>query len=298
MNPSLAETIAFLRALEASVARLETAVDGPRPVVLATYGDTQRHPGSTPLLALLLRRYGVPVLIHGPGGGDASTVEDSQDETSEASRRGVAVARSGTLDEAPQAGAAAVRCTTLEILLELGIEPAHGVADAQRIFAQHRIAYVPDALLAPGLAALLACGARLGGGLLAHALASLIDPFAGDGFRVVDVSCPEQWEPMRELLIATRARALLLPAMAGESIAHAQHPLQIETFSGGVGTVCAEKETCQPDDNGTALPGADNAPAIAAWITEVLAGSVPVPASIITQLACCLQGTRRPVVAG
>lgn len=278
---SLAEMIAFVRALEASVARLETAADRPRPAILASYGATREHPGSMPLLALLLRRYGVPVLIHGLGRGDTRAVGGSHAEASDSRQGGAAVAPD----------------TTLELLLELGIEPAHGLADAQRILAQHRIAYVPVTVLAPGLATLLGHGARLGGRSLPATLAPLLDPFGGDGYRVVGLPSPEQTGRMRELLIATRARALLLPATAGESFAQLHHPLQIETFVDGVGTVCAEKEICPPDDENAVLPAADDASATAAWITEVLAGSIPVPPSIITELACCLQGTRRPVVA-
>lgn len=278
---SLAEMIAFMRALDACVGRLEAAADCPRPVILPSYSGARRHPNLTPLLALLLRRYGVPVLIHGPGGGGADSADDPVDEES----------------DIPQDGAAVARTTTLEILLELGIEPARGLADAQRLLTHHRIAYVPATVLAPGLAPLLGYRARLGVRSLAHSLATLIDPFHGDGYRVVGATHPEQLKRMREFLIATRARALLLCGTEGEPFANPRRQMQIETFADGVGTVCAEKGARGPADS-PALPAAIDASTTAAWVMQALAGSIPVPASVIAELACCLQGTRRAVAAG
>ncbi len=64
---SLAEITGFMRALDAHAAGLECPPEGPRPVVLATYHGTSRQANLTALVALLLRRYEVAVLVHGPG---------------------------------------------------------------------------------------------------------------------------------------------------------------------------------------------------------------------------------------
>lgn len=257
---SAAETMAFVRALDGAAGRIDAATESPRPVVLASYEGTLRPAYRLPLLALLLRRYGVPVLIHGPAmdRGDAA-----------AGRRDV----------------------TSEILRELGIEPARDLADAQRLLAQHRVAYVPLTVLAPGLAGLLAAGERLGGPSFAHALVSLVDPFHGDGYRVVAVTPPGSLSQMRELLIATRARALL-HATEERLGADAQDRVRIETFADGAGTVCDDKEI-RGADEGAAHRGAGDAAAIAARIAQMLAGSIPVPSPVIAELACCLQGARR-----
>lgn len=278
---SLAETIAFMRALDAYVGRLEAPADCPLPVILPSYSGTRRHLNLTPLLALLLKRYGVPVLVHGPGGEDGDAADEPDDDE----------------NDAPADSATCGRVTTLAILLELGVEPARSLADAQRLLTQHRIAYMPVDVLAPGLVPLLGYRARLGGRSCAHSLAKLIDPFHGDGYRVIGVTHPEHLQRMREFLIATRARALLLRGTEGEPFANPRGQTQIETFADGAGTLCAERETCSPADL-PVLPAVFDAPAAAAWITQALAGSIPVPASVIAQLACCLQGTRRTVAAG
>ncbi len=280
----MAEAVEALRALDAAVVRFEAAADGPRPVVLACYGGMRHRPDPTLLLALLLRRYGVPVLIHGPG----DVIAGAGDNADDASR---------TQARSTPGTAALPRSRMQEVLLELGIEPARGLADARRLFAQHRIACVPIAVLAPGLTALPGHRARLGGPSFADALVALIDPFHGDGYRVVGVMTPERASRMRTLLTATRARAMLLSAR-DEPGAGPHDCVRIEIFVDGVGTVWGEKgapetEPCDPDD-GTALASVGDATAAAAWIAQVLAGSKPVPAPVIAQLACCLQETRRP----
>ena len=88
------------------------------------------------------------------------------------------------------------------------------------------------------------------------------------------------------------SRGLLLLGTEGEPFANPRRQVQIETFADGVGTVCADTETCSVTRL-PVLPAAIDARTAAAWITQALAGSTPVPAPIIAQLACCLQGTRR-----
>jgi anthranilate phosphoribosyltransferase len=263
---SLVETIAFMRALDAAVARLVASPELPHPVVLPSYNGARRHPNLTALLALLLRRYGVPVVVHGPG----------DDE--------------GHAAAVPPPG----RVTTLAVLRELGFDAASGVADAQRMLERSGLVYIPTAVLAPGLVPLLASRERLGLRSCAHSLVKLIDPFHGDGYRVVSVTHPAYLARMREFLVATGARAMLLRATEGEPYANPQRQVQIETFGSGVATVCAEKEAGALDAAAVAaLPAAKDAASTADWITQALDGAVAVPAPIVAQLACCLQGSRR-----
>lgn len=278
---SLVEMQGFMRALDAHVGRLQAPTDWPRPVILPTYNGARRHPNLTALLALLLKRYGVPVLIHGLGRREAEVASD--------------VARDQATD--PAANTASFgRVKTLDILLELGIEPATSLADAQARLVQNQIVYVPAAVLAPGLAPLLDYRARLGVRSCAHSLVKLIDPFGGDGYRVVCVTHPEYLERMREFLGATHADALLLRGTEGEPFANPRRHTQIEKFVKGIRSVCAEKESgCLAAI--PPLPATIDAPTTAAWIAQALAGEKPVPAPIIAQLACCLEGAHRDVMA-
>lgn len=254
---SVAELNGFMASLRERMARLEAPADGTIPVVLPTYNGARRLPNLTPLLALLLRRYGVPVLLH------------------------------GTADEASDYG----RVATAAILWELGIEAAESVADAQQRLAAESIAYVPIDVLAPGLAALLALRRRIGLRSSAHTLAKLLDPFDGAGFRVVSVTHPDYLARTREYLAATRANALLLRGTEGEPFANPRRQPQLECFAAGAGTIMVEAEpgtlTTLP-----VLPTAIDAPTTAAWIADALAGGEPIPTPILNQVACCMQATR------
>ena len=251
---SLAEKIACMRALDAHVGHLEVGVDRPRPVLLPSYSGLRHEPNLTPLLALLLKRYGVPVLVHGPDDGDVISLSSP----------------GGGENQASLDASTFERVTTLEILLELGVEPARNLPDAQLRLTRQSITYVPTAVLAPGLAPLLGYRERLGVRSYAHSLARLIDPFHGDGYRVVGVAHPECLPRMREFL-------------------------GVDRHADGIGTVCADTETCSVTHL-PVLPAGIDARTTAAWITQALAGSIPVPAPIVTQLACCLQGTRGSMV--
>jgi anthranilate phosphoribosyltransferase len=259
---TVAEMVGFMTALNERVARLDIIADRPRPVVLPTYDGTRRLPNLTAMLALLLRRYGVPVLLHGMTDPDIHFG----------------------------------RVATATVLRELGIGPVASVADAQRRLASEGIAYAPVELLAPELAGLLALRRRMGLGSSAHALAKLIDPFGGAGFRVVSVSHSDYLKRMRQFLVATRADALLLRGTEGEPFANPRRQPQLEWFDGGIAAVLfdaeAGKRTAMP-----ALPSAADAPAIAAWIVAALAGEQPIPSPILNQLACCMHATRRMSVA-
>ena len=250
-----AEIIGFMRAVDAGVVRFAAPRERPHPVVLPSYGGARRQPNLTALLALLLKRFGVPVLIHGVS------------------------------------GAAPGRVTTADILLELGIEPSTSLADAQSRLDCESVAYVPDTVLAPGLARILERCPPLGVDPPAHAFASLIDPFGGDGYRVVGVARADQLPPLREFLAATHANAQLLQGTEGEPVADPCRQPLIETFANGEISVCAELEAGTPAT--PLLPAGTDAPTTAAWIARALSGEEPVPDPLVTQLACCLEAARR-----
>ncbi|HEX6137097.1 MAG TPA: DNA-binding protein YbiB [Casimicrobiaceae bacterium] len=254
---ALAELTGFMAAIEQELTCLEPTADGLRPVVLPSYNGARRLPNLTPLLALLLRRYGVPVLVH------------------------------GMIDEEDSFG----RVTTAGILWELGVEPAASIADAQHRLARDAIAYVPTELLSPALATLLALRQRMGLRSVAHTLAKLIDPFAGAGFRVVAVTHPDYLARMHEFLAATRANALLMRGTEGEPFANPRRQPRLEVFESGAATVFFDAESAPAP---AALPATIDAVTTAAWTAGALAGENPIPQPILNQLACCLHGAQPP----
>lgn len=258
-----AELLGFMTALEARVARFEASDDRPRPVLLPAYGGTRRLPNLTALLALLLRRYGVPVLLHGPG------------------------------DTAGQFG----RVTTAAVLCELGVEPVRSIDEARQRLAHEAIAYVPISLLAPGLDELVALRRRMGLREDFNAIVSLIEPFGGAGFRVIAVSREDELQRMREFLAKTRADALLLRGTEGEPFANPRRQPRLECFVEGAPSVFFEADVGAPSAPAM-LPLAPDAASAAAWIAAALAGEQPVPPPIVNQLACCLLATRRAPTSG
>jgi anthranilate phosphoribosyltransferase len=252
---TVSELTGFMAAIDRQLARLAPpAAASVRPVVLPTYNGARRLPNLTPLLALLLRRYGVPVLLHG-------MVDDENDFG---------------------------RVTTAAILWELGIDPAESLVQAQQRIDRDGIAYVPTPLLSPALASLIALRRRMGVRSVAHTLAKLIDPFGGAGLRVVAVTHPDYVVRMREFLLATKATALLMRGTEGEPFANPRRQSRIEGFAEGVATVLVDAEA-SASALPPALPDAIDAATTAAWIGAALAGEVAIPQPILNQLACCVQ---------
>lgn len=284
---SLAETLGFLEALAPRVARVAPPPERARPVVLASYNGARRGANLTPLVALLLARYGVPVLVHGLAGADRLDRSDADDDGHDSHDAGVGE---------PPGDARYGRVTSAQVLWELGVPPSPTIADAESRLRRSGLAYVSTQLLSPGLARLLATRERIGLRSSAHNLAKLLDPFGGAAVRVVSVSHPEYLRSMREVLEATRADAMLLRGTEGEPFANPTRCPQMELFVRGEVVRCAEAE------EGTvealpALPSSGDAQATAEWIEGTLAGSQAVPAPILQQLGCLLEATRRPAAA-
>jgi len=244
------ELIGFQRAAAERVYALDAPGERLRAVVIPAYGGARHSPNLLPLLALLLQRLGIAVLIHGTleGGG---------------------------------------RVAAAYILRELGVMPSVNLRGAQSALAEERIAFVPTAVLCPGLAELLALKGRLGMRSSAHMLAKLIDPFGGDAVRLVGASSPERLEVLADVLVATGARALLLRSSEGEPVANALHRPRIDLIAEGVRTALFEEELGQ-DKAVHGLPSAVDAPATADWIRRALTAETPLPHPVVNQLACCL----------
>ena len=130
------------------------------------------------LLAAFLRRFDVPVVLHGP-----------------------LEARSG-----PSAAS---------LLRELGVMPCTSLAEGEKELREQGIAYLPPSLFSTALADLLALRARLGTPLAAHRAALAFDP-GGMGALRVAISAPSA-SPVRILpfMRATGGDAIFLEWPAG-----------------------------------------------------------------------------------
>lgn len=243
----------FLDALDARVPALRLPFGRPRPVVLPTYNGSRREANLTPLLALLLQRYGIPVLVHGLLEGYG-------------------------------------RVTTAQIFRELGIEASVSLTRAQAAIDERGLAFVPLSVLSVGLSNLLSLRARLGVRNSAHSLAKMLDPFKGGGVLQAAVTHPAFMELTRDVLLARPSCALLLRGTEGEPFANPKRRPRIDhLFHGCLETLFeAEHESLKSLPR---LPEGADAASTAAWIRQVLDEHLPIPSPIANQLACCLYAT-------
>lgn len=250
---SFAEMLGFLDALDERIERLKMPPGRIRPVVLPSYNGARKQANLTPLLALLLQRFGVPVLVHGLLEGFG-------------------------------------RVTSGLIFRELGIAPLTSSAQAQAALDETGLAFLPLNALCPGIYNLLNLRNRMGVRNSAHSLVKLINPFAGDSLLVTAATHPGFNELMREILLERQQAAVLLRATEGEPFANPKRRPRLEHLHGGMADTlfAAEYESLRaaPD-----LPAAVDAATTAHWIRSVLERQIPLPKPIADQLACCLHAS-------
>ena len=247
------ELLGSYEALAARVHQLQPPPAGAsRTVVVGTGEGTRSQPNLTPLVALLLRRMGVPVLVHGALEGQG-------------------------------------RVAAAYVFRDLGVLPCGTLAQTQAALERDKLAFVPTAVFAPGLAALQSLRGRLGVPNIAQLLARLVDPLPGASLRLVGVSDPVGLARMREVLLGTGERAIVLAGTDDEPFADPRQRPQLELIDDGGSSVLFGEEHA-PVDAGTALPGARGAKATAAYIRRILEGAAPLPLPIVNEVACCLYG--------
>jgi anthranilate phosphoribosyltransferase len=249
-SESAVELLGFYRAASERIYALRPPATGLRPLVFGSYSGARREANLLPLLVLLLQRIGVPVLLHGTleGGG---------------------------------------RVASIYILRELGVVLSGTHAQAQKSLDDDLLAFVPTAVLCPGLANLLAVRNRLGIRNPAHNLVNLLDPFEGSGLRVVSANDAGYQAKVEAFLAATGFDALLLRSTEGEAFANPRQRPKIQFYRQGESTALFEEEMA-PARTLPSEPASIDAAATAAWIRQALAGEVPVPHPLVNQLACCL----------
>jgi anthranilate phosphoribosyltransferase len=249
-NSSLQEILGMQRAMTERVTLLRLPQRDLRPIVIPTYCGTVNYPNLTALLALLLRRYEIPVLLH------------------------------GTLEG--QGGVA-----TAYVLREFNILPSGSAQHAQSCLDKELLAFVPTAVLSPGLAQLLSLRMRLGLSNQDYFPTSLVDPFAGQGSHLSNVTDLLQMELLREVYRTTGRSALLFRGTEGEPFVTPTRRPAIEFVSNGDSVVLFD------DESGLGhatlhMPRTISLSSTTTWIKQALAGEVAIPHPILNQLACCL----------
>ena len=247
---STAELLGFYRAAAERLYTLRPPATSLRPLIFATYNGARHEPNLLPLLALLLQRMGIPVLLHGTLEGNG-------------------------------------RVASAYILRELGVFPSASLAHAQKSLDDDLLAFVPTAVLSPGLADLLSLRSRLGVRNPAHHVVKLLDPFDGAGVRVVSAGQAPHLAAAEAFLTATGFDALLLRSSEGEPFTNPRQRPKIQWFRHGEASVLFEEELV-PAKHIPSEPASIEAAVTAHWIRQALAGRVPVPHPLVNQLACCL----------
>ena len=156
------------------------------------------------------------------------------------------------------------------------------VLQAIQTIAPGSVAFVPTALLLPGLARLLAVRRTLGLRNSAHSLVKLMNPLAPVGARALVVGSythPEYAQSMAATFALTGADALLLRGTEGEPVADARRVPQMDGAVTRLEDAQGGPLTTLPE-----LPTGADAEGTAALIRAMLDGHLPVPAPIARQV--------------
>ena len=249
-SESISELHGFYRAMSQRIYPLRAPGTGMKPLVFASYCGAREVPNLLPLVVLMLQRLGIPVLVHG-------TLEGGR------------------------------RVATSYILRELGVLPSASLAQAQQALDEDLLAFVPTAVICPGLANLLSLRNRLGVRNSAHQMAKLLNPFSGDCVRVASAADAGLLHTLEQFFLESGNEALLLTNTDGESFANPMQRPRMMQIRGGQHSVLFEEET-HASRGPIGLPEGLDAGATATWIRLAMAGDVPIPHPIVNQLACCL----------
>lgn len=179
------------------------------------------------------------------------------------------------------------RMSVPQVLEALDIAPATQL----RSIGAGEIAYVPTALLCPGLQRLLEVRRTIGVRSSSHSLVKLMNPCAGDAMVVGSYTHPEYAASMAAVYELMGSTAMLLRGTEGEPVADPRRVRAMEGFVRG------RRVTLETGQEGSLaempdLP-ADLAPhTTAAYIRDALSGKRPVPAPIALQVEHILRLVR------
>jgi anthranilate phosphoribosyltransferase len=189
------------------------------------------------------------------------------------SREGLPVLIHGTPTES-------TRVYTSEVLADLGISAQAAI----KPIAPGEVAFVPTALLCPGLQRLLEVRRVVNLRNPAHSLVKLMNPCKGESLLVSSYTHPEYAISMAATFALIGSNALLLRGTEGESVADPRRTPKMQAFVGGVATEMQEHQSGTLASLPT-LPLGTDAQSTAAYIREVVMGKQPIPAPIAQQVA-------------
>lgn len=188
-------------------------------------------------------------------------------------REGLPVVIHGTATES-------TRVFTSEVLAALEVRAQAAI----KTIANGELAFVPTALLCPGLQRLLEVRRVVNLRNPAHSLVKLMNPCEGKSLIVSSYTHPEYAVSMAETFALTKANALLLRGTEGEAVADPRRTPTMRAFVNGQ-TFTLQEHQAGPLSTLPDLPTQLDAATTAAYIQSVMAGERPVHAPIAQQVA-------------
>ena len=192
-------------------------------------------------------------------------------------REGLPVLIHGTATESS-------RVFTSKVLEALDIRAQAAI----KTIANGGVAFVPTALLCPGLQHLLDVRRVVNLRNPAHSLVKLMNPCAGKSLVVSSYTHPEYAISMAETFTLMQSDALLIRGTEGEAVADPRRTPKMQAFVGGHATDLQAYQTgalpSLPE-----LPTQIDADSTAAYIRRVMCDELPVPPPIAQQVAYILQ---------
>ena len=248
--PSVAGVAGAYRAMADRVQHLRVPDSPYRPLIFASYNTSRQSPNLLPWLALVLRRLGIPVVVHGNLGGSGGA-------------------------------------TSAYVFRELGVMPSATLARIQTELDKEGLVFVPAGVLCPGLANLTALQSRLGLQDWIYKLAALIDPFRGEGVRAIGAADPTLREILESVCCEEALDALVFDGADDDAFVDPCRRPGISLFQRGARSVLFDPESRGLEWR-VDLPEPLDVAATAAWTRRAVAGEVPLPHPLVNQLACCL----------
>jgi anthranilate phosphoribosyltransferase len=238
-------------ALAERMNRLQPPQTARHCVVIPNYGCEYDAANLSPLIALLLRRFGIPVLVHG------------------------ALETNGGL-------------AVTSMFREFGVLPCATRAQTQNTLDAGGIALLPITLLSPGLAAFMALKSLIGVDTSAHAIAPMLTPLDGATLHVCNVAGDLDATALIEFF-GEETLALLVKGAGGQAFGSASHRPSLDFLEHGKLDTLFEAEVPRPDRAEPA--GQREMRATVEWMRSALEGKTPLPLPLVNQLACCLYGS-------
>jgi anthranilate phosphoribosyltransferase len=223
-----------------------------RAVAIPAYGLTPGESLLASLAAVLLRRFEVPVVMHG--------ILDSP--------CGISAAR---------------------ILRELDVLPCATFAQADEHLARGGIAFVPAQLLSPRFAWMISLRGRLGIENAAHLVAQAIDPTRGAATRLSFSVAATRSARVDDIVEETSGDFVTLSWPQGRSPLNLATRPRIDSVRDGAREPLFDADL-QEMRTSVALPR-DDAAAMARWIERVASGAMPLPVPALNIVAACLYAT-------